>query len=312
MSYQFNRELFLPILRDGSVESENFVDIYGNVFDVDSFPALPGTSEVFDTATISSFTDRFRAAEIEWGAFALAIQLVKDGKVAPTICELGSSQGLWCAPWSRILSDAKVSNTYALAIEASPTVHETKHFWNLQNLSFKERAISNGVTLSNEYMKFDWLNYAVSYFDGVVEFPDILVSKNNGAAIGNAMNHEGVSLISVNTITPNQIINRVVDNTGSESVGLVQADLQGEELNLLHNDALDGLISNTSIIVLGSHSKRSDEEFPLFFEKAGMVKIQSQPGEYLEDGTLIVDGEQVWIKKDLFDYAIEKQYVLSS
>lgn len=306
--YKLNKDIYSFILNNESVSSQS--DIYdptGILYRQDVFPLKVSAPESgYTPEYMEKYGDNFRGGPKEWWAFSLAINLATYNKINPTICELGSSQGLWSAPWIKILSKNKVFNTYALGVEASRGLNKTVEFWNMQDIQFDTVESESDFSILNEYARFDWINRAVSHINGTVKFPDIDITTNNGAAIDNAMNHPISGFIEVESITPEEILNKTGD------IGLLHIDIQGEELNMLRNDSLSHLIKRSSIVVVGTHSRAADLEFIPYMESFEMVLVGYTESCYNDSGDLSVDGEQIWLSEDIFNYCLLNNYIMDN
>lgn len=305
VKYILNKEVYEFILKNNNIKSEaNIYDPAGIEYRQNSFPLSISIPESgYNAEYMEKYGDNFRAGPKEWWAFALATHLACHSKIKPTVCELGSSQGLWSAAWIKILSDKNIYNTYALGIEASNGLQRAVEFWNNQKINLSIAESESGFSVSNEYSRFDWINRAISHIPGIVKFPDIDITTNNGAAINNAMNHNISGFIEVESITSEEILNK----TGK--IGFLHIDIQGEELNMLRNNSLSDLIKQSSIIVIGTHSVEADIEFIPYMESFGRVLIGYTESSYFDNGELSVDGEQIWLTKDILDYCILNKYI---
>lgn len=306
VKHVLNKEVYEFVLKNNNIKSEeNIYDPAGIQYRQNSFPLKISIPESgYSAEYMEKYGDNFRGGPKEWWAFALAIHLAYSSKIKPTVCELGSSQGLWSAPWIKILSDKNIYNTYALGIEASNGLQKAIEFWNSQNIDVIIYESGSEFSASNEYSRFDWINKAISHAPGTVKFPDIDITTNNGAAINNAMNHPISGFIEVESITPEEILNKTGD------IGFLHIDIQGEELNMLRNNSLSDLIKRSSIIVVGTHSVEADIEFVQYMESFGMTLVGYTESCYNENGDLSVDGEQIWLTKDIFDYCILNEYIV--
>lgn len=302
-----NKDVYSFVLQSKGDKSEkNISDPSGVIYDTNSFPGLlPSQKLEYDIEYMEKHGDGFRAGSYEWWAFSLACILANDNKITPTICELGASQGLWCASWVSVLSKNKVKNIYALAIEASNGLNKTIEFWNNQNLDFNVLKSELYFSIENEYLKFDWINRAVSSNTGTLKFPDVDMSTNNGAAIDNMMNHNISGFIEVQSITPEEILNK------SGKVGFLHIDIQGEELSLLRVGSLGDLVKESSVVVIGTHSVESDQELIPYMESLDMVMVRCSESRYNDNGELSWDGEQIWLSRDVFEYSLLNKYIIA-
>lgn len=313
MTNPFSLSLFELLSIDGQYNDEIFQDFSGTLFLKDSFPAVPEPQQATSVIPIRD-GDGFRAGSNEWGGFGLAISLVMEGFAAPSIVELGSSQGLWCFPWINVLSRKDVNNISALGIEAGNAFSEVENFWNLQKKYFQLNRSPNFLLFEGKEWKFKWIHGAVATGAGEVEFPDISVSKNNGASINNGMQHEISRMIKVEVINPRKILDEVKLLSEKSEIGLLHIDLQGEELNLMQSGELNLLLQNTSVAILGTHSVEADVLALTYFSKSGFTLISMEVSEYTKDEgkRLLKDGEQIWIRNDLFQKCLEREWISDS
>jgi hypothetical protein len=313
MTNPFSPFLFEILSNNNQYANEIFQDFTGTLFLKDSFPAIPEPQQASSVIPMRD-GDGFRAGSNEWGGFGLAVSLVMGGFAAPCIVELGSSQGLWCFPWINVLSRKHVDNISALGIEAGNAFSEVESFWNLQKKYFKLNKGNNFLLFEGNDWKFRWIHGAVATGAAEVEFPDISVSKNNGASINNGMQHEISRMIKVKVINPQKIVDEVKLLSEKSEIGLLHIDLQGEELNLMQSGELNLLLRNTSVTILGTHSVEADVLALTYFHNSGFTLISMEVSEYTKDEgkRLLKDGEQIWIRNDLFQKCLEQGWISDS
>ncbi len=288
-------------------------DWVGDFYSYGSFPRLPAIGWQ-SPATPQTQGDGFRAGPIEWAAFALAAQLCIRDLSQPTLIEAGASQGLWCLPWIRCLnrSSRGLDNILAIAFEASPSLTPTESFWNNQQLDILRRTkTSDRLTLEGERWRFEWIQHALSHFDGTAYFPDVDCQSDNGSSMSTGGAKSALARLVrpatwLRTLlswvrrkpTPANIAVQV-DNiatvlTRYRQVGLLHMDLQGEELAIVENRAIDAIAQQVSVLMLGTHSHAVESTARERLPSLGFTLLL-QSSAVFHRGTLCNDGEQLWI-----------------
>jgi hypothetical protein len=178
--------------KTGWVEDRYFIDWIGNIWDRNSFPYIPLDALPTELPWES---DSFRAGKLEWVGFGFGLLAsLQNPNSKGLIIELGSSQAPWCLSWVRaneILRPGR--GTLAIGVEAGAKKNQIETFWREQKLTGR---IENQLTRigdlnfhvnylnKHDNVKFLMLHAAVTYRKKeAIYFPDIDISRDNGAGI---------------------------------------------------------------------------------------------------------------------------------
>jgi len=240
--------------------------------------------------------DGFRAGHAEWFGVLLAAFLAQKDSRVPTLVELGSSQGLWCANWIRIfqISPHSLQLVHAHGYEAAESFIETSEFWhgNFQNIN--KLIEENGLTLVGDNWIFRQHRKAVSKNGKHMLFPKVEIAKDNGAQAivrsKNNMDYRGkrVEYETVKGISILEILRSV------EHLSILHLDLQGLEWEVIKGLDIRDLSKKVRVIVVGTHSlgnhlklkQKLNRFFTLACEEKPRFIRDSYRKVLAEDGTL--------------------------
>jgi hypothetical protein len=296
-------------LRD-EVQSPHFVDWTGCIYPLDSFPKLPEPVLRFNEPNLIG--DGFRAGPNEWAAFGFACQLAKSVKAPRSLLiEFGSSQGLWCLPWTRFFANrAQDLSSKAIAFEASNSSSQSLDFWREQKLDFNANPLGSGFILVGRNWEFEWIHGAIDSKSGTLSFPNIDVRSNNGSRILPAevsQNSNGNEYITVDAYSPSKVLSLLEDD---DVLQLLHIDIQGVEAELLKQEDFYELVQRAQVLVLGTHSTESEQLAISNLDRIGYRLVGASPSKYqYEDKPILIeDGEQVWLHPAAYEFGVENGF----
>jgi hypothetical protein len=281
----------------GWVSKTRYVDWIGNIWNKSDFPLIPEDSPSLKTPVNG---DGFRAGRLEWLGFGIALSKLNDSdRRKSVVVELGSSQAPWCLSWIRAVQKMQLSiETLAIGVEAGLKPGQLKQFWNSQKLPghVVEQPVSiRGVEMNLMYEsntgkeKFFMLNGAVTHNKREVYFPEVDVTKDNGAKAASRSqekDYRGYSLQHklVRSIPFWEIISLV------EKIDFLHLDLQGEELKIVRSLIMNKLDSKCSVLLVGTHSLRAHLYWKILLKTRGFIVYESN-APIFSNGILREDGE---------------------
>ena len=282
--------------------SDLFQDWIGNRWHVDTFPSIPRMVAEIDVPLNG---DGFRAGGTEWFGFALGLKSAL-GKKNSVMIELGASQAPWCLSWLRALEKLNPQgDTTALGIEAGLLPNQLVKFWADQNLN--GHVSENPIKLedleatliyenSSQKQRFIMLNKAVTYKNlGVVYFPAIDVTKDNGARISKKelkRDYRGFNI--ENRTVPAVTFTKIISLY--KKIDFLHMDLQGEELRIVRYLLWNQLSKKCSVMLIGTHSNRSHFLWQILLKLRG-YRIYDSESPVIQNRTLVQDGEILAIAK---------------
>jgi hypothetical protein len=291
----------------------------GDYYPNNSFPVLPKNDWDLISSPSNLIGDGFRASLLEWFAFCLSVKFSINKTVAPFNClEFGASQGLWCLPWSRIMSSLNPTtplSTYSLALEATNSLNETIEFWNenfLDRSKFQSRVDRNNNTFifQNETFKFEWLQRCISNRRFYSRFPNVNVTQDNGAnRISNffaILSFYKKSSIKVRNISFKDVFDKF------SQINFLHIDIQGQELDLFKHRLIRGIQDKVKVLVLGTHSREIEEKAIKILGNSNLVLFAENSCRYSyvdKKIKLISDGEQIWISPEVNSYIHDSKYI---
>ena len=281
----------------GWISERTFVDWIGNIWDIDDFPLIPSDAASKDSPLEG---DGFRAGRLEWLGFGFALSELKmSGSDKSVIIELGSSQAPWCLSWIRAIQKMQLTiSTVAVGVEAGLKPGQLRHFWESQKLpgNVMERPVNlGGLDMDLIYQsdssgeKFFIFNGAVTYKNQDVFFPEIDVTKDNGAKAhkkNQIKDYRGYSLKHklVRSTTFLEILSL------SDKINFLHLDLQGEELRIVRSLFFHRLDKKCSVLLVGTHSLRAHRYWKFLLKMRGFLVYDSNP-PLITNGILKEDGE---------------------
>ena len=217
-------------VHDGSMNNtpNRYVDGLGLIWHKSEWPGnFPDSEYKFTLAT----GDGFRAGRAEWIGIILGSHLSLRNQKIPILIELGSSQGLWCANWIKILEKLNKSEDKieAHGYEAAESFGSTRKFWmqNFQEIHVSEDSLK--LIIENKNWVFIQNRLAVNKNRKEVFFPSVDITKDNGAQIiskgPGKVDYRGkvVAYEKIQSVTISQIANKF------DCISVLHVDLQGME-----------------------------------------------------------------------------------
>jgi uncharacterized protein YciI len=218
------------------------------------------------------------------------------------LMEMGASQAPWCLSWVRAhvrLGTTARSHVRAVAYEAASAASAARLFWesqDLQDLLCEERP-GEGLRFTGQNWSVDWNERAVAVGGGAVQFPDVDVTRDNGAQAvreQTPVDYRG----AVTRWRTVEAVDPVEAVLAEQHVHLLHLDVQGEEQNLLRAGGFARLTGRISVVLLGTHGRLAEALALEHLPQAGFVLIDEEPCQYhVESGLeqLVQDGEQLWV-----------------
>lgn len=297
-------------------------DWLGNRWPEGSFPVLPPPG--WRGPDDPTHGDGFRAGAIEWAALAIALRFSAQDERVPSLVEMGASQAPWCLSWvrahRRLATDGPVR---AVAYEAGDGMAAAERFWRAQDLDFQAQQDGDCLRLtgggsqarsrlpslkrrsaSTPRWTFEWWHRAVVLGGGVVHFPEVDITRDNGAqAVHNAesVDYRGqqVTHRTVPAVDPADAIR------AQGYVHLVHIDVQGSEEEMIRNGLFEDVRGLTGTVMLGTHSRTSEGLAMAMMPEAGFRLLAESPCSYDVGGrgpVLVNDGEQLWVSAEVEDF----------
>lgn len=303
-SHRLSPELYKNFAENNPPRRDNaVVNWIGDVYPPNSFPVLPDPAS-WKSPIIPVPGDGFRAAELEWFGFCLAITFGRHDSHSPLVmAELGCSQGLWCLPWIR----QSIKNNYpavAYGYEASSSQSPTVAFWqsNFGDRLTHRKYEGTGIEfhISDSESKFYWFNNAISSTTGQsLHFPKIDCSANNGAELVLGEASEVAAYDIVHTVSLEDVISQC-----GGTLDFLHIDIQGAELGIINTGGLACLQGTTSVVLLGTHSIPIHLSAYSAMRSLGFQLVSSSPPIINEQGRVQCDGEQLWVSQNAFQFAV--------
>jgi hypothetical protein len=296
------RQLFV---HDKSINQtpNRYVDGLGLIWNKSEWPGnFPHSNYNFTLAN----GDGFRAGRAEWIGIFLGSQLSLKIKVVPVLVELGSSQGLWCANWIKIIEklSKNKNKVEAHGYEAAESFKSTRKFW-IQN--FPEHQITEDdlkLIIENKNWIFIQNRLAVNKNRKDVFFPAVDITKDNGAQIISKgprkidQRGKAVSYEKIKSVTISQIANNF------DCISVLHVDLQGMETLLLKNRNCNILSEKVVTLVIGTHSTANHNKLKKKLKKNFLIICDEYP--LFKEHTLVDDGTITLVNKKYHQELLEE------
>lgn len=286
-------------------------DWTGTFYKIGSFPSIrKDTLDIMNIPDYPFIDDGFRAGGIEWTSFSIAAYLTMNYNYNPLLIELGCSQGLWCVPWIHCLSKNNVKNVKAMGYEASRSFNSTLDFWESQNLeSYKTERLDYAIILSNDKWNFTWYSKGISFEKGIVGFPDIDCSVDNGANISSLSAIRSESNIKKVLIETDSFFDVIRNN---KEITYLHLDIQGAEKNIFESENINKLNeANVAVLQIGTHSKEIDQLVLKVMGSLNYKLISSEECQLNDDGFVCRDGEHFWVSNDVYDILVNDNIIFN-
>lgn len=280
-------------------------DWLGNVWPTGTFPALPDLSWAGPILPVDG--DGFRAGPLEWAAFAIAVSLAMADTRPPTLMEMGASQAPWCLSWVRALP-GKINGSrmvLAVAFEAAAGSRTTRHFWQEQGLNvIVSPRVGGGLELTGDGWAVSWREQAVVQGGGVVHFPDVDISADNGAqAVRDTELVDYRGQRHHYRLVPGIDPADAIYDAGY--VHFLHLDIQGGEKEILAANAFGRVRGRIGVLMLGTHSRDAEALAFDLLPGTGFFLLDEDPCLYeVHQGRpqLVRDGEQLWLSVEAMEH----------